>query len=166
MRFERFSVRAGQAVFIARIAAGELGSSFLDTEDLLLGILHLDPGLVQKSGANLTAEEFLAIFPQWRTAAPKIKTSQDLPISPELGRALEASISLADEMGSNKVQTAHLLLALMMDPECHAGIALKKAGPDTEVIRRIAIDPEIEEPQTLDPPWYESLRSLFPNLDL
>jgi len=166
MWIERLSQRAGYAVFIARISAGEVGSPVIDTEDLLLGILLLDPSLVQKSGGDLSAQELVAGFHQWRTPSKKLNTSQDLPVSDELGRMFERSILLADEMGSDKIQLLHLLLAMMMDPESHAAIALKRAGSDPEAMRRIPIEPETKELQAFDPPWYHDLRSLFPKSDL
>jgi len=166
MWFDRMSQRAGQAVFIARISAGEIGSSVIDTEDLLVGILYMDPTLVPRSGGQLTAQELLASFDQWRTVSPKLNTSQDIPVSDGLGRLFERSISLADEMGSDNVQLAHLLLSMMMDPECHAAIALRKAGSAPEAIRHIAIEPDAAEAQTADFRWHHGLQDLFPNSEM
>jgi len=41
--FERYSVLARQAVFLARKEAGETGATSIDTEHLLTGILTVHP---------------------------------------------------------------------------------------------------------------------------
>src|SRR5229473_4294482 len=41
--FERYSIASRQVIFVARAEAGRVGSSFIDTEHLLLGILRVAP---------------------------------------------------------------------------------------------------------------------------
>ena len=47
--FDNFSTRATQLVFAARFKAGERGAAVVDTDDLLVGLVLEDQGLLLKS---------------------------------------------------------------------------------------------------------------------
>lgn len=47
--FDNFSTRSTQAVFAARLKAGERGATEIDTDDFLIGLVLEDQGLLAKS---------------------------------------------------------------------------------------------------------------------
>jgi hypothetical protein len=51
--FERYSVLARQAVFVARKEAGETGATSIDTEHLLIGILTVHPELPEQLSVKI-----------------------------------------------------------------------------------------------------------------
>ena len=95
--FSSYTKRARRAVFFARYEAGQFGSSSIDTEHLLLGVLR-------ESGNRLThllddSSAVQAIFEDARahlTIREKIITSINLPLSSECKRILLYSQEEAD----------------------------------------------------------------------
>ena len=53
--FERYSELTRQAIFFARMEAGETGAESIDTEHVLIGILAVDPELPNQLGIELDA---------------------------------------------------------------------------------------------------------------
>jgi Clp amino terminal domain, pathogenicity island component len=116
------SANARLAVFMARREAAGRGDSVVDTEHLLLGMLQQGEGgaceALKRLGVTLQAARVQAdlFFPSdFADVGPR-----RLPLSKAVRDALERSASEVARRGDRTLETAHLLLALLRDPESHA----------------------------------------------
>ncbi|MGH9499402.1 MAG: Clp protease N-terminal domain-containing protein [Terriglobales bacterium] len=125
--FERYSEAARRVIFYSRYMANQSGSPEIETEHLLLGLLRADMVLARRFlGSPWAAEEI------WREVERRKPvraiTPGDLPLSTAAKRALELAADEADRPSSRKILTAHLLLGLLRDKKCLAGLLLHEHG--------------------------------------
>ena len=155
--FERFSHRAIEAIMEARQSALEVGSSMVDTEDMLSGVLRVDGDLIGKSGSDLTREGLENSFLRWRSSSTPTPP-QELPVTGDLTEIFLLSISLADEMECHEIRTEHLLLAMALKTDCHAAAVLSESGADVEKMRALAKETKGKERQPLsDGDFFDSV---------
>jgi ATP-dependent Clp protease ATP-binding subunit ClpA len=156
--FERFSHRAIESIMMARQSALEIGSSTIETEDMLAGVLRVDGELITKSGSDLTRESLADFFQRWRPSSTPTTSAPDLPLSDDVIEVLSHSIALADEMECGEIRTEHLLLAMALKTECHAAAVLSESGADVEKMRTLAKATKGKERQPLsDGAFYNSV---------
>ena len=88
--FERYTEQARRAIFFARYEASQLGSPYIESEHLLLGILRVGKALSGKLFANspTTVENIRKQIEVHRKFGPAISTSVNLPFSEEGKRIL------------------------------------------------------------------------------
>jgi ATP-dependent Clp protease ATP-binding subunit ClpA len=149
--FETFSVRAKQAIFAARLAAGQRDAVSMDVNALVVGLLIEDQGLIgERLGTPLflaphkqhvasflpnVAAEILDTITEALPRGPSVGQSADLPVSPQLLRTFEVATQIRDRLRQSKVQTLHLLAAALgEDKPCQAVVALKNAGITQEKV--------------------------------
>lgn len=121
--FDRYSVLARQAIFVARKEAGQTGATSIDTVHLLVGVLTVHPELPKQLSIEMDAASIRARSEQSQAFLPAIPDSMDLPITPELGRVLEHASSIADAQQCREIRTEHLV-ASMLDEGGHAATLL------------------------------------------
>src|SRR5215831_4194785 len=98
--FEKYSEKARRVIFFARYEASQFGSSHIETEHLLLGLLREDKQLTHRFLPSHAAMESIRKQIESRTAVrEKVSTSVDMPLSEEskrvLGYAAEEAEGLA-----------------------------------------------------------------------
>jgi|ERR1035438_2278757 ATP-dependent Clp protease ATP-binding subunit ClpC len=133
--FERYSERARRSIFFARREAGVFGSSTIESEHLLLGLMHDGRALLQRmANANLDGlrKDIEAIAPPKNADVP---TSADLPISDPLKRVLGLAAEEAETLNHPHIDTEHLLLGLLREPTSFVSDLLRKYGIDRSKIR-------------------------------
>lgn len=148
--FERYSERARRTIFFARYEASQFGSSYIESEHLLLGILREDPSLVEllripsSEGLRRKIEERLG------PARQQISTSVDLPLTPECQRALQYAAKEAEDLGHKHIETWHLVLGMLRNRKSGASELLGENGIDhhkfLEIVRRMPKQSKIGEP--------------------
>jgi hypothetical protein len=116
------SANARMAVFMARREAAGRGDSIVGTEHLLLGMLQQGEGgaceSLKEVGVTLQAARAQAdLF--YPSAFVDVQPDR-LPLSKAARVALEQSTSEMVRRGDSKLESAHLLLALLRDPEARA----------------------------------------------
>jgi len=135
--FERYTERARRVVFFARYEASVFGSSSIDTQHLLLGLLRegggvtgriLDRAQVSQEGVRKDMEA------QGAPSAP-ISTSVDIPLAPEAKRTLQHAGEEARRMNVPYIGTEHLLLGLLHEQEGLAAGILGAKGLRLEDVR-------------------------------
>ena len=98
--FERFTERARRVLFFSRYEAGQIGSTGIDTEHLLLGLIREGKGLTTRifGDAGIAAgdvrDEVLRRLP----AHPATSTSIEIPFSAALKRVLQHTAQEADRL--------------------------------------------------------------------
>ncbi len=126
--FERYSIASRRVIFVARFEAGRVGSPFIDTEDVLLGILRVSPAPPEMFAQPLSIQWVREYATRWHTPTTKISTSVDLPINADTKAVFDKAMSLADVYECDLVRTEHLLLALATMPESHSAVILEEVG--------------------------------------
>ena len=159
--FERYSVLGRQGVMIARKEAGRAGSSSIDTEHLLLGLVCVDAALAPRCRAALNRDAIRSRSEQWHRPSAAIEDSRDLPINHALGNVFGKAVSIADERGCREIRTEHLLLAMMLEPTCHAAILLAENGADIETMKLVTAGVNCNEAQPASDLSFEALRAFL-----
>jgi ATP-dependent Clp protease ATP-binding subunit ClpC len=124
------------AVFMARREAAGRGDARVGTEHVLLGLLQQGEGgaceALKELGVTLQAARLQAdlFFP----SAP-----DRLPLTRRARQALERATGEVVRRGDHKLETSHLLLALLRDPEARAMELLTGLGVGPTDVER-AVD--------------------------
>jgi ATP-dependent Clp protease ATP-binding subunit ClpC len=131
---EKFSEEARRVVTDAHEEASRFGSTVIQTEHLLLGLIREDVGLTNR--LNLTADE---IRNDLKIRAPirvKVPASGDLPLSEQSRSALNKAADLSDRLSDEHVTTEHILFGLLAEHRSTAAEILREHGIRLEIPRR------------------------------
>lgn len=126
--FERYTEQARLTIFHARYEASNLGSAYIETEHLLLGIMPRDAILRRKFDNSVREEIRKQIEESRKHPIEKILFSVDLPLSREAKAALGHAAEEATAMGHREIDTGHLVLGLLRVPDCGAAGILRQHG--------------------------------------
>src|SRR5579863_7272530 len=114
--FERYTVEGRGAIFFARSEAGNLGSPYIESEHLLLGIAIADPPLFNNLlGFNDAEKSIRDQIVAQSPAGAEIPTSQDMPLSNEARRVVAFAGEEAERHGDGFVGAQHLLIAILRE---------------------------------------------------
>jgi uncharacterized protein (TIGR03435 family) len=154
--FDRFTARADQVLFHARSQVSQLGSSAIEPEHILLGLLDEGKGL----GCRILARTGIS-FDDCRsdtlrrlTARAKIPESDSIPFSPSCERALQYAAEEADRLLQKHIGTEHLLLGLLREERSVAAEVLATRGLRIEALRDAIVEllSHGEQPEPPGPP--------------
>jgi ATP-dependent Clp protease ATP-binding subunit ClpC len=130
--FERYTEQARRVIFFSRYEASQLGSSEIENEHLLLGLIREDKALLCRV---LTYEQLTsvrsAITSSTKGTAPK-SCSGDLPLSLGSKLALKDAAEQSDQRSDRHIGTEHLLLGLLSQESSLAAQLLIQHGVTTE----------------------------------
>lgn len=148
--FERFTEKARRVIFFGRYEASQVGSPFIETEHVLLGILREDKALMRRFLRVGAAESIRKEIEQHTQVREKVPTSVDLPLSEESKRVFHHSAEEADRLNQKHIGTEHLLLGLLREDKCFAARLLQERGLVLEDLRSdLALNPN--ETPVVDP---------------
>ena len=112
--FERYTKKAMRTIFFGRYEACQIGSPYIESEHLLLGLLHEDKTLVNTFFHSHGAVESIRTQVEGLSVIrEKVSTSVDLPISDECKRILAYAAEEADMLSHNVVGTGQLFLGVL-----------------------------------------------------
>jgi ATP-dependent Clp protease ATP-binding subunit ClpC len=133
--FELWSEASRRVVFMARFEAGAVGSSAIDTEHLLLGLVRVDPESVNKTGAGVSIDQIKALAQRWHKDEAGIASSVDMKLSDDAEQILKDAFTEAIASDCKVVRTEHLLFVLMRETGSHAAVILEERGGTLESAR-------------------------------
>lgn len=135
--YERFAPRARKVLQLANQEAQRFNREFIGTEHVLLGILKESYGIAAKvlKRLGLDLRTFRCRVERLAGPCPDMVTLGRLPLTPRAKRVLQWAAGEADALGHERIDTAHLLLALVRDPECLAAQVLNDLGHAADTIR-------------------------------
>jgi len=114
IRFERFTLKAQEALQAAQSAAQEKRHSQIQPEHLLLALLDQKDGVVrpilEKLGAD--AHSLTSLVRKAVESLPHLETQADVQIGASLARVLEAAQVEAAQFKDEFVSTEHILIAM------------------------------------------------------
>ncbi|MGH9497465.1 MAG: Clp protease N-terminal domain-containing protein [Candidatus Sulfotelmatobacter sp.] len=132
--FERFTEKARRAIFFSRYEASQYGSSYIETDHLLLGMLREATGILRWA-PQINAETVRKKIDDATMKATPISTSIDLPLSKDCKTALEFAKNEADRLAHKHIGTEHLFLGLLDVEKCFAAQLLREGGADAGKMR-------------------------------
>jgi ATP-dependent Clp protease ATP-binding subunit ClpB len=140
-RFDKFTVKAQEAVQAAQALADRQGHQQVEPEHLLAALLQQQDGIVGpllgKLGARADAVRREADTEIARL--PKV-TGGGQYISPRLKTVFDAAWAEAQRLKDDYCSTEHLLIGLAQDKDGAAGRILKNAGITPDAIYRALVD--------------------------
>ncbi|MGH9358471.1 MAG: ATP-dependent Clp protease ATP-binding subunit [Terriglobia bacterium] len=134
--FEKYTEKARRVIFFARYEASQFGSSYIETEHLLLGLLREDKALTNRFLRSHTSIESIRKQIEGRTTVrEKVSTSVDLPLSQECKRVLAYAAEEAERLSHKHIGTEHLLMGLLREEKSFAAEILHERGLRLSALR-------------------------------
>ncbi|MFK4085597.1 Clp protease N-terminal domain-containing protein [Kribbella sp. NPDC020789] len=134
--YERFTELARKVVILAQEEARQLDHSYIGTEHLLLGLLGAADGgaakLLAGTGAPAVRELVIEIVGRGQRSP-----EGGIPFTPRAKATLEDSYLEARRLGSESIDTEHLLLGLLKDADGVAAQVLARLGVEIEALRSL-----------------------------
>lgn len=131
-----------RALFFARDETSRLGSTSIDTEHLLLGLIREGKGLIGRlfADAGIGFDEIRDEVLRRVSAQPKTSTSAEIPFSAAAERVLQHSAWEADRLLHDCVGTEHLLLGLLRKQDSVAADVLTSRGLRLDRVREQIVE--------------------------
>ena len=128
--FERYTERARRVLFFARYEATQLGSTSIETEHLLLGLIREGKGLTSRifARSHLSLESIRKEIEGRTVFKEKVSTSVDIPFSAETKHVLQFAAEEADRLLHTYIGTEHLLLGILREDRSVAASILLEKG--------------------------------------
>jgi ATP-dependent Clp protease ATP-binding subunit ClpC len=128
--FERYTERARRVLFFARYEATQLGSTSIETEHLLLGLIREGKGLTSRifARSHLSLESIRKEIEGRTVFREKVSTSVEIPFSSETKRVLQYAAEEADRLLHTYIGTEHLLLGILREERSVAASILYEKG--------------------------------------
>ena len=141
-RFDKFTVKAREAVQAAQSLADQHDHQAIEPEHLLLALIQQQEGVVGPLLAKLGAapDQIVRAMETELGKAPKVRGGGQQYASPRLGQVFERAQSEAERLKDEYVSTEHLLIALAQDKGGASGRALAAAGVTPERIYQALVD--------------------------
>jgi ATP-dependent Clp protease ATP-binding subunit ClpC len=134
--FERYTEKARRVIFFARYEASQMGSPYIETEHLMLGLLREDKALTNRFlRSHASVESIRRQVEGHTTIREAISTNVDLPLSDECKRVLAFAAEEAERLSHKHVGTEHLLLGLLREETSFAAEILKERGLQLDAVR-------------------------------
>ncbi len=143
MRFDRFTIKAQEALETAQGLATNTQSPELGVEHLMLALIRQTDGIVtpilQKLGvdtAGITSAIEIAV-----QKAPKVQgTAAEMRIAPALQSVLDTGFKEATALKDEYVSTEHLLVACAETKQSEVGKILREAGVTKDKVLKALVD--------------------------
>jgi FolB domain-containing protein len=134
---ERFTERARKVVVLAQEEARHFNHNYIGTEHLLLGLLQEDNGGAARvlNSLNIALDE---VREQVKIIVGygRERTVSRPPFTPRSKKVLDLALREAWQLGYSYIDTEHILLGLVREPEGVAARVLSKLGVDSDKVRR------------------------------
>jgi ATP-dependent Clp protease ATP-binding subunit ClpC len=149
--FERFTDRARRVVVLAQEESQRLSHNYIGTEHLLLGLLAEQDGVaalaLESLNVTLTAareqvEEIIGLGDQ--------KPHGHIPFTPRAKKILELSLREALTMGSQVIDTQHLLLGLVDEGDGVGAQILQRLDATAQAVRETVVRLINAEPEAAE----------------
>jgi ATP-dependent Clp protease ATP-binding subunit ClpC len=127
--FERYTEKARRLIFFARYEASQLGSPYIETEHLLLGLFREARNLIHKFIPSEAAiKDIREEIERYADKREKVATSVDLPLSNESKRVLAYAAEESERLSHKHIGTEHLLLGILREEKCFGAELLRQQG--------------------------------------
>jgi ATP-dependent Clp protease ATP-binding subunit ClpC len=134
MMWDRFTERAQHVVRAAREEAARLGSEYVRTEHILLGLCREPEGIASRALENLGVDvEALAVEIEGQiTRGNAVLSGDELLFTPRAKQVLHLAVEEARNLSHSYIGTEHILLGLVKEGEGIAAKVLQDMKIDAE----------------------------------
>jgi len=141
-RFDKFTVKAQEAVQAAQSIADQLSHQAIEPEHLLLALIQQQEGVVSPLLAKLgaPADAIRRQVEAELAKAPKVRGAAGAYGTPRLRAIFERAQQEAERLRDEYVSTEHLLIAVAQERDGAAGRVLAANGVTAEAIYRALVD--------------------------
>ena len=148
--FERYTEAARRVLFFARYEASNLHCMSIETEHLLLGLLHEPKGLASRvlNDAQVTYDRVRGQI-QMREGE-RTPESLEIPFTEETKRVLHCALEESKRLQHSYIGSEHLLLGLLREEHSVAGSILTAHGMRIESVREQILKILSEPPDSSD----------------
>jgi len=134
--FERYTAPARRVLFFGRYEASQFGSSIIESEHLLLGLIREDrstsvPFLPLEAGEDIRTE-----IERRTSVQEKLSASIDLPLSPECKRILAYAGDEAKALNHRYIDLGHLYLGMLREEKSVAATLLTERNVKVDTLRQ------------------------------
>lgn len=149
--FERFTDRARRVVVLAQEESQRLSHNYIGSEHLLLGLLAEQEGVAARALESLNVTLTAAREQVEEIIGPGQQTPHGhIPFTPRAKKILELALREALTMGSEVINTEHLLLGLIDEGDGVGAQILQRLGATVQAVREavarlITAEPEAAE---------------------
>jgi ATP-dependent Clp protease ATP-binding subunit ClpC len=135
--WERFTERAKHVVSAAREEATRLGSEYVRTEHILLGLCREPDGIAARALENLGVDiESLSLeIEQQVQKGSAVVSNEEIAFTPRAKKVLELAVEEARRFNHSYIGTEHILLGLVKEGEGIAAKVLQDMKVDLERIQ-------------------------------
>jgi len=134
--FERYTESARRVIFFARYEASQLGSTKIETEHLLLGLLCEDKDIFSRFIHAQSSAESIRTHIEARTAVRgKVSAAIDLPLTNQCKRVLAYAAEEAEWLNHRHIGAEHLVLGILREENCLAATILHERGLRLDALR-------------------------------
>lgn len=144
--FEHYTEVARRAIFFARYDASMFGSSYIETEHLLLGLLREDRSFRNRLPAGAAEQIRKRIEERVPQPVQRAATSVDLPLSQDSRRALAYAAKDCEALRHPSIDCCHLLLGLLRIETSTAAVLLQQFGIEYAGYREVVAAPPAAPP--------------------
>lgn len=136
--WQRFTERSRRVVFFAQEETQRLGSSVLNSEHLLLGLLRETDSVALRilDRLGLRPGDIRSRLEALIPAGDPGRTGQKMQLAPGAKRVIDLAYDEARQLNNNYIGTEHLLLGLIREEEGPAAGVLVELGANLERTRR------------------------------
>jgi ATP-dependent Clp protease ATP-binding subunit ClpA len=130
-----------RALALAREEAARFNHTHIGTEHILLGLIREGEGIaarvLRSAGVSIEAArgQVVVLAGVGQQASP-----EQIPLSAQADKALKSALRKAFELGYNRMDTEHILLALIREGDDGAIQTLANMGIDPDNLRRLVLD--------------------------
>ena len=134
--FERFTDRARRVVVLAQEESQRLSHNYIGSEHLLLGLLAEREGVAARALESLNVTLTAAREQVEEIIGPGQQTPRGhIPFTPRAKKVLELALREALTMGSEVIDTEHLLLGLLDEGDGVGAQILQRLGATAQAVR-------------------------------
>ena len=127
--FELYTQGARRVIFLAREEAWRYGSSYIESEHLLLGILRENEAVAaQIAGPAASFADLRREVEGVTTTGQPITERAEMPLSADSKRILNLAVEEAESLGQKQVSLGHLLLGILRVETSAAARILQSHG--------------------------------------
>ena len=135
--WDRFTERAKHVVSAARDAAAKLGSEYVRTEHILLGICREPEGIAARAleNLNIDLDALAGEIEQQIQRGPDVVPGEEIPFTPRAKKVIELAVEEARRFNHSYIGTEHILLGLVKEGEGFAAKVLQDMKVDLERVQ-------------------------------
>jgi ATP-dependent Clp protease ATP-binding subunit ClpC len=146
--FERFTERARRVVVLAQEESQRLSHNYIGSEHLLLGLLAEQEGVAARALESLNVTLTAARELVEEMIGPGQQTPRGhIPFTPRAKKILELALREALTMGSEVINTEHLLLGLIDEGDGVGAQILQRLGATPQAVREAVAGLSTAEPE-------------------